>query len=628
MSGLPLDLHIAILSQLPTARCRLTKDVAIQTLVNYSQASSLLREAASVPVLWESHYQTRYQHCHPNTETLRKLRHEGNWRRMYNERYRMDKVALELLRDITLSRCIRNEKALMLSKMGLDVWDVLQIESEWSTTIRCLSNVQPPYALTLSFWARRMLEIIAREEAIDVWGTLLATADVPMEKRASSEQTMLGMSAFFGKSMHGLTRILDEMEEECRSFVENESTLNVNSSEYHVPTICERIVAYMLSKGFGPSANNAFFDMMNHFPHAYLTTNKRTLPIALVHVFVSLARRLGLDASPINFPEKVLCHVKSHREGEQPYHVNVFVADSHKCMIQMQDLGQHLSNPHLLNTIPHAYLSRYLDPADPSVMLLRAARNILVSYSHASHIPYDLAQACLYLTMVVHLMFHGDIEGIGQIMRTVDLRPIDCATFLLDKLAPLLPSPTRILLESHCKPMLEEESIEAEMVQVRRVSQSVRYCIGLPFRHRRSGYIACIVRWDTTCRASEAWINQMRVDGLDRGRHQPFYTSLVLDEHATQRYIAEENVNPIPLSEEHIDEFFEKHPNLAMYFQGVEFEDSPEPEKRWRMVLSPESRANFPEDDAIASAWVRTGIIPEAGSGGVDVSKSAVCDIA
>jgi F-box protein 21 len=48
-----------------------------------------------------------------------------------------------------------------------------------------------------------------------------------------------------------------------------------------------------------------------------------------------------------------------------------------------------------------------------------------------------------------------------------------------------------------------------------------------------------------------------------------------------------------------------------MYFQGVEFEDTPETEKRWRMVLSPESKVNYPEDDAIGSGWVREGIILE-----------------
>jgi F-box protein 21 len=243
---------------------------------------------------------------------------------------------------------------------------------------------------------------------------------------------------------------------------------------------------------------NSFFDMMNHFPHAYLTVNKRTLPIALVHVFVSLARRLGLNAFPINFPEKVLCHVKSFGEGEHPYYVNVFVSNARNCMIQIEDLGSHISDPRILNNIPHMHLVRYLDPADPSAMLLRAARNILVSYSHAAHLSYDIAQGCLYLAMVAHSMFHGDIEGIAQIMRMVDLWPVDCATFLLDKLSPLLSVPSRLLLESHCKQTLEEETVEAEMVQLRSVSQPVRYCVGLPFKHRRYEYFACIIRWDVS----------------------------------------------------------------------------------------------------------------------------------
>jgi F-box protein 21 len=212
-----------------------------------------------------------------------------------------------------------------------------------------------------------------------------------------------------------------------------------------------------------------------------------------------LARRLSLDASPINFPEKVICHVKSRRQGDdRPCLIDVYVRDSSKCMVQIQDLRLHLSDPDLLNSIPTAYLSRYLDPADPSVMLLRAARNILVSYSHAPYLSYDVAQGCLYLTMVVHLMFHGDIEGAGQIMRTIDLRPVDCATFLMDKLATLLPAPSRLLLETHCKASLEVEATEAEKIRTRNGSPQVRYCVGLPFKHRRYGYIACTIRWDVS----------------------------------------------------------------------------------------------------------------------------------
>jgi F-box protein 21 len=140
----------------------------------------------------------------------------------------------------------------------------------------------------------------------------------------------------------------------------------------------------------------------------------------------------------------------------------------------------------------------------------------------------------------------------------------------------------------------------------------------------------------------------MRVDDLDRGRHQPFYTSLVLDERGTQRCrlhdqsdsnditaeflcidIAEENIEPIGLPEVLIEQFFEKHPIMAMYFQGVEFEDSAKPSRRWRMNLSPESKSSYPEDDAMGSAWVRDGILPELCSRRVlDSAVDTICDIA
>jgi F-box protein 21 len=157
---------------------------------------------------------------------------------MYYERYRIDKVVLELLRDMTISRYTRNDKALMLSKMGFDVWDVLEIESAWTPNFRTLSNVEPPHALTLRFWAQRMMEVIAKEEAIDVWGTLLATADVPVERRASFEQTMLGLSAFFGQSMHDVSNVNEYIGAPIDSYVWELADEIIGSNGGRVPCVC------------------------------------------------------------------------------------------------------------------------------------------------------------------------------------------------------------------------------------------------------------------------------------------------------------------------------------------------------------------------------------------------------
>lgn len=49
------------------------------------------------------------------------------------------------------------------------------------------------------------------------------------------------------------------------------------------------------------------------------------------------------------------------------------------------------------------------------------------------------------------------------------------------------------------------------------------YRVGQYFEHRRYKYLGVVIGWDETCKMPDAWIQQMRVDDLDRGRDQPFY---------------------------------------------------------------------------------------------------------
>ncbi|KAK8074117.1 hypothetical protein PG994_005016 [Apiospora phragmitis] len=68
----------------------------------------------------------------------------------------------------------------------------------------------------------------------------------------------------------------------------------------------------------------------------------------------------------------------------------------------------------------------------------------------------------------------------------------------------------------------------------------VKYRVGQYFEHRRYQYEGIITGWDETCKMPEAWIQQMRVDDLEDGRHQPFYH--IIDTHRNSRYVAQENI--------------------------------------------------------------------------------------
>ncbi|KAK8068343.1 YccV-like-domain-containing protein [Apiospora saccharicola] len=68
----------------------------------------------------------------------------------------------------------------------------------------------------------------------------------------------------------------------------------------------------------------------------------------------------------------------------------------------------------------------------------------------------------------------------------------------------------------------------------------VEYRVGQYFKHRRYKYLGVVIGWDETCKMPEAWIQQMRVDELDKGRDQPFYH--IIDTNRNARYVAQENI--------------------------------------------------------------------------------------
>lgn len=82
-------------------------------------------------------------------------------------------------------------------------------------------------------------------------------------------------------------------------------------------------------------------------------------------------------------------------------------------------------------------------------------------------------------------------------------------------------------LEDHIR--TNNEARENTVVRIRSLPENhhVKYKIGHVFRHAMYGYRGVIYRWDPKCLASIEWVHQMRVDMLQRGTDQPFYSVLV-----------------------------------------------------------------------------------------------------
>jgi F-box protein 21 len=190
---LPLDVLVHILGYLPPDRSK--RDQSVSALVACLRTTSIVREAATVPAVWKSHYQTRYEHCDEERERTRRETfgsESPNWRLLYATRRRIDKVAIEHLDNLLQNRRVLRRTGECILDLSMDVWDALDIESQFSDA----EEIIPQHSLTRSFWATALLKTLTRSCALLVWRKFwLESLPDP-----TFEDTMNVLSGFFGYS--------------------------------------------------------------------------------------------------------------------------------------------------------------------------------------------------------------------------------------------------------------------------------------------------------------------------------------------------------------------------------------------------------------------------------------------
>ena len=234
---------------------------------------------------------------------------------------------------------------------------------------------------------------------------------------------------------------------------------------------------------------------MNNFPHAYLTS-KQTLPLYLVHIFTAIATRLGLNASPINFPGTVLAHVLPRREGAEPVIVNPSVSHIANPILNspFSLQGLHMAT-HFPGLSMDVSTSQSLQPCTGLLMLIRASRNIL-SLMSIHHVPPYNLQPALLLSICVHFLFQAEDETLDRLLSNVRLQAWDCI-LLLDCLAPSLIARCRTMVRFRCQTVLDAEAA-AELNIHRRTGKPVRYFVGMAFVHASYKYVGFIYGWDVS----------------------------------------------------------------------------------------------------------------------------------
>lgn len=278
---------------------------------------------------------------------------------------------------------------------------------------------------------------------------------------------------------------------------------------YNVVDLCTQICHFMAREGFGaverecrpksPLAVNdfltahAFHNINNIFPHKYLTTNKKSIPISLVHIFVAVARGLGISASPVDFPQRVLAHISSPDPTADDFYVDVFGAETKMILSLREDIV----NLVMRHGIPPQSMAPYISPSLSPPMLLRTSRNILASLNAGIVVADNQPRVPLYLAFTLYLLMTTREQFAARATAYMGL--VDCVTVLPQSIAPIFPegSAVREHLEEKRRSVIELHSRTIPVsLRSARENQHVKFHVGTIFQHKTYKYKGCICAWD------------------------------------------------------------------------------------------------------------------------------------
>ncbi|KAG8742202.1 hypothetical protein FRC10_001898 [Ceratobasidium sp. 414] len=596
------DVVLHVLGHLPAARY---DDTSVRTLIACTKVSHALRAIARTDSVWFRHYSVRWSK--PELEPG-----QQQWYTLYCARRETDLWVLSLLDTLITTPSKRGDAAFELAGRKDYAWGVLRMEArckvpegvrdvwrgeekewegerwegvgeEWAdgegkgrdmedgeieeVDTREMKNDW----IQRRWWAKQMLgRTISRTTAVITMARVFL-GDQPdpasLENARNFEDGLKALSGLMGVNVSEISHNYDNLAAECaRRLVADGVCVDPAKQEFDLKEFSSAVCTWMASQGFKKAASEHYYDLMNHFPHKFTTTNRRTLPMSLVCIFVAIVTRLGLLAAPVGFPGHVHAWValpsyqctksvpyepETDWEAETPtrrLHVDVFHSDVEP-FLASDSMRQTLGNLQ----VPREQHPMLMRPSAASEMVLRAANNILHSVTRTQHQPNALVQAevrgaALYASAMAFVVARPQaadaarfVSGVVSVIK--EQFPLDVEPVLAQLLTIFDRDPDHgggVQLRNSIA-RLHDTSVD---VKARAREGVPRWWVGMVFRHAKFRYVGVIMGWDEECAAGEEWILQARVERLPKGRNQPFYTVLAAD--GSSRYVADENVVPLP----------------------------------------------------------------------------------
>ncbi|KAK0928878.1 hypothetical protein LTR91_004058 [Friedmanniomyces endolithicus] len=476
------------------------------------------------PLVWRAHCLQEYRYWESRHELKEKLSRppaQTKWRLLFNERMQTDKKAADLFDALLETQQHRLERMEKVAAMGYDVKELL-LKQRDGTPDEALD------VLARRYHANALLGSIHRATALEKWTRLQNMQMVRLEE-------VLGAYDLF--VLAGSKGDLSDMDRELDRIAESIRSHDPDFDTWSVRQKATEIARWLRAQNLvGNPSEDDYHALRNNFISIALFDEPHTsLPLQSVAIYCAVARRLGVNAKPSNYP----------------HHVHAVIEASADTTLDAQ----------------HAH---HLGPSTTLEIALRTSRNIMNSVQEVRQrnttprcATYPDVDAAWY-SMLWSMLVLSDSNTAALLHRRRQILP-----YLVEHYQAHFPEDLN-LLETLVAPMFEslrEHHVLMHLITTARAADAnqrapsrrpnkadlrafwipgqggVRYRIGTYFKHRRYHYEGVVVGWDTRCAADPRWMEQMQVDSLPRGREQPFYNVLADDK--SVRYVADENIESL-----------------------------------------------------------------------------------
>ncbi|CAK3966431.1 F-box only 21 [Lecanosticta acicola] len=530
ISRLPDELLEAIVSHLPPT-----------ATLSFGTTSRRNNKFTYEPLVWRRHCTEIWRYWEPHHELEEKLHSpptQTKWRQLYNERTQVDRKALELFDQMLLTQQYRFERMEKIAGYGYDVKDLL-------LTLRNETPEDANDVLARKYHANAILGQIHRATALEKWMRLQNRQMVRLEE-------VLGAYDLFVLS--GAKGDLNDVDKELDRLAKCIKDRDPEFEELSIRKKAQQTAKYLRSEGLVGNPNvDDYHALRNNFiSMALFDEVHSSLPLQSVAIYCAVARRLGVNAKPSNYPQHVHAVIEAPAEVTLDGKARTPTPDMELDTMHMDpwrssdemppaDLRTRLSQ---MGAPPQHHAS-YLGPASTLEIALRTGRNIMTSVQEARERQRGITRRSTYpdieaawYSMLWSMLVLGDAHGAATLHRRRQCLPYLVEHFqahfpedigLVEKHIPAMFADEReynILLHLITQARSKDRNLPAPRPRDQSTKEIVKYKIGDHFTHRRYGYEGVIVGWNIRCDAEPRWIEQMGVDDLPRGREQPFYNAV------------------------------------------------------------------------------------------------------